>query len=78
MLGKFRENINLNMNLSYSTTIYESYLARMYKFLVEKYFLILLINFSWSKIKKNVNNKSKIVNDTRNTYIWIKIPKLDN
>ena len=55
------------MNYNYLTTIFRSIFAKMYKFLAEKYiFTIFAYDFFNVKIKKNVNN-------TRNTYIWVKI-----
>ena len=56
----------MNMSYSYPTTMYESIFAQMYIFVMEKYFLQVLI--------KNVSKiKAKIVNNTINTYIWAKI-----
>ena len=52
------------MNYNYLATIYESIFAQMYKFLLEKYiFPILAYKFFMVK--------SKTVNYTRNTYIWV-------
>ena len=56
----------MNINYNCPTTIYRSIFAQMYKFLDENIYLhFLLINFSRSKWK--------IVNNTRNTCIWVKI-----
>ena len=51
----------MNMNISplTITIMYDSIFAQMYIFLIEKYFLQFLL-------------KAKLVNDTRNTYIWAK------
>ena len=38
ILVNFRENIYLNMNYNYSTTIYGSIFAQIYTFLVENIF----------------------------------------
>ena len=54
------------MDYNYLTTIYRIVFAQMYKFLVEKYIFTI---FAYEIFKV----KSKIVNNTRNTYIWIKI-----
>ena len=60
------KNININVNYYYPTTIWESIFAQMYKFLVENiFFQFLRIIFSRSK--------AKIVNNTRNKYILVKI-----
>ena len=62
----FRKNSSMNMNYNYPTTIIRSIFAQMYKLLVGKYiFTFLPMNLSRSKWK--------IVNNTRNTYIWVKI-----
>ena len=58
----FRENIYINMNYSYPTTMYESIFAQMYIFIVEKYFFAI-----FALIKFMV--KSKNCKYTRNTYI---------
>ena len=55
----------MNMNYSYSTTMYESVIAKIYIFVVEKYFFANFALFFHGKMK-NVNN-------TRNTYILAKI-----
>ena len=61
-----KKGIYMNMNYRSLTTMYESNFTKMYIFLVEKYFFaILAIKMSWLK--------AKIVNNTRNTYIWAKI-----
>ena len=61
----FRKNSCINMNYNYPTTIFRSIFAQNVQISVENIYLqFLLMNFSRSKWKKNVNN-------TRNTYIWV-------
>ena len=58
---------HINMNYNYPTTIWESIVAQMYKFLVEFFFSqIFAYTLFMVKIEKNVNNTSK-------TYICVKI-----
>ena len=54
------------MNYNYPTIIFRSIFAQMYKFLVEKYVFTI---FAYELFKVKI----KIVNNTRNTYIWVKI-----
>ena len=63
----FKENIYINMNYNYPTTIWGSIFAQMYKLLEEKYIFFKFVFIIFFKVNgKNVNN-------TRNTYIWVKI-----
>ena len=65
-LLKFRKNSCMNMNYNCPTIIFRSIFAQMYKFLVEKYVFTI---FAYELFKVKI----KIVNNTRNTYIWVKI-----
>ena len=55
------------MNCNYPATIFINIYAQMYKFLLEKY--IFTIFCLWTFQGQN----EKIVNNTRNTYISVKI-----
>ena len=56
----------MKMNYNYPTAIFRSIFAQMYKFLVENY---IFTSFAYELFKV----KMKIVNNTRNMYIWVKI-----
>ena len=57
----------MNFNYNYSTTIYESILAKIHLFMVEKHFFCnFCLNFFHGK-KQKLNKKK------RNTYIWATI-----
>ena len=62
----FRKTSCMNIDYNYLTTIFKSIFSQMYEFLVKNIYLrILHMNF--------VRSKWKFVNNTRNTYIWVKI-----